>query len=95
MTENAYLVGLRLAGLWVGQHDCQAIYIHVLQRDLGMMDVVTVSHEADGVMRVKELSLHGERAAIRQQAAVAVLTLLADALGLNGSSLGADDASKT
>jgi nicotinamide-nucleotide amidase len=56
---------------------------------------VAVSHEADGVMRVKELSLHGERAAIRQQAAVAVLTLLADALGLNGSSLGADDASKT
>jgi nicotinamide-nucleotide amidase len=56
---------------------------------------VAVSHEADGVMRVKELSLHGERAAIRQQAAVAVLTLLADALGLNGSSLGADDASRT
>jgi len=56
---------------------------------------VAVSHQADGVMRVKELSLHGERAAIRQQTAVAALTLLADALGLNGSSLGADDASKT
>jgi nicotinamide-nucleotide amidase len=56
---------------------------------------VAVSHEADGVTRVKELSLHGERAAIRQQAAVAVLTLLADALGLNGSSLDADDARKT
>lgn len=38
----------RLAGLWVGQHDGQAIYVHVLLRDLGMMDVVTVSHEADG-----------------------------------------------
>jgi nicotinamide-nucleotide amidase len=56
---------------------------------------VAVSHQADGVMRVKELSLHGGRAAIRQQAAVAALTLLADALGLNGFSLGADDASKT
>jgi hypothetical protein len=32
---------------------------------------------------------------IRQQAAVAALTLLADALGLNGSSFGADDASRT
>ena len=42
------IVEPRLAGLWVGQHEGQAIYIHVLQRDLGMMDVVTVSHEADG-----------------------------------------------
>ena len=42
------IVEPRLAGLWVGQHDGQAIYVHVLLRDLGMMDVVTVSHEADG-----------------------------------------------
>jgi nicotinamide-nucleotide amidase len=56
---------------------------------------VAVTHQADGVMRVKELSFHGERAAIRQQAAMAALTLLAEALGLNGSSFGADDASKT
>ena len=56
---------------------------------------VAVSHQADGVMRVKELSLHGERGAIREQAAVAALTLLADALGLAGSSFGEDDASKS
>ena len=31
-------------------------------------------------LRVKELSLHGERAAIRQQAAVAALALLAEPL---------------
>ena len=42
------IVEPRLAGLWVGEHDGQAIYVHVLLRDLGMMDVVTVSHEADG-----------------------------------------------
>jgi nicotinamide-nucleotide amidase len=56
---------------------------------------VAVSHQTDGLIRVKELSLHGERAAIRQQAAVATLTLLAHALGLTGSSFGEDDASKT
>jgi nicotinamide-nucleotide amidase len=44
---------------------------------------VAVSHAAGDVLRVKELSLQGERAAIRQQAAVAALVLLADALGLN------------
>ena len=44
---------------------------------------VAVSHPAGDVLRVKELSLQGERAAIRQQAAVAALVLLADALGLN------------
>ena len=44
---------------------------------------VAVSHPAGVVLRVKELSLQGERAAIRQQAAVAALVLLADALGLN------------
>jgi nicotinamide-nucleotide amidase len=56
---------------------------------------VAVSHQAEGVTRVKELSLQGERTVIRQQAAMAALTLLADALGLNGSSFGADDASRT
>ena len=56
---------------------------------------VAVSRQADGVLSVEELSLHGERAAIRQQAAVAALTLLAEALGLAGASLGADDASTT
>ena len=56
---------------------------------------VAVSHQADGLIRVKELSLHGERAAIRKLAAVAALTLLAHALGLTGSSFGEDDASKT
>ena len=44
---------------------------------------VAVSHPAGDVLRVKERSLQGERAAIRQQAAVAALVLLADALGLN------------
>jgi nicotinamide-nucleotide amidase len=56
---------------------------------------VAVSHQADGLIRVKELSLHGERAAIRKLAAVAALTLLAHSLGLTGSSFGEDDASKT
>jgi hypothetical protein len=46
-------------------------------------------------MRVNELLLVGERAAIRQQAAVAALTLLADALGLIDTSVGAGDASKS
>ena len=54
---------------------------------------VAVSHQANSVLRVNELSLHGERGAIRQQAAVAALTLLAETLGLNDSDLGADDAS--
>jgi nicotinamide-nucleotide amidase len=44
---------------------------------------VAVSHPAGDVLRVKELSLQGERAAIRQQAAIAALALLADALGLD------------
>ena len=54
---------------------------------------VAVSHEADSLMRVSELSLHGERATIRQHAAVAALTLIADSLGLHDSSFGTDDAS--
>jgi nicotinamide-nucleotide amidase len=44
---------------------------------------VAVSHLAGDVLRVNELSLQGERAAIRQQAAIAALALLADALGLD------------
>jgi len=56
---------------------------------------VAVSHKVDSATRVNELSFHGERATIRQQAAVAALTLLADALGLHDSSSGADDASNT
>ena len=43
------------------------------------------------VLRVKELSLEGERDAIRQQAAEAALALLADALGLHSISSVADD----
>jgi nicotinamide-nucleotide amidase len=57
---------------------------------------VAVSHPAGDLLRVKELSLEGERAAIRQQAAVAALALLAEALGLNSSSsVIDDDASET
>ena len=56
---------------------------------------VAVSRQADGVLRVRELSLHGERAAIRQQAAAAALTLLAEALGLTATSLDPRDATTT
>jgi nicotinamide-nucleotide amidase len=56
---------------------------------------VAISHPAGDLVRVKELSLRGERAAIRQQAAIAVLALLADALGLNSPFGGLNDASKT
>ena len=57
---------------------------------------VAVSHPAADLLRVKELSLEGERAAIRQQAAVAALALLADALGLHSiSALVDNDASET
>jgi hypothetical protein len=38
----------RLAGLWVGQNDGEPLYVHVLLRDQGMMDVLTVSHDASG-----------------------------------------------
>jgi nicotinamide-nucleotide amidase len=55
---------------------------------------VAVSHPAGDLLRVKELSLQGERAAIRQQAAVAVLGLLADSLGLKSASGGVNDASE-
>jgi nicotinamide-nucleotide amidase len=57
---------------------------------------VAVSNPAADLLRVKELSLEGERAAIRQQAAVAALALLADALGLHSiSTLVDNDASET
>ena len=56
---------------------------------------VAVSHPAGDLVRVKELSLKGERAAIRQQAAIAVLALLADVLGLNSPFGGINDASRT
>jgi nicotinamide-nucleotide amidase len=57
---------------------------------------VAVSNPAADLLRVKELSLEGERAAIRQQAAVAALALLADALGLHSiSTLIDNDASET
>lgn len=38
----------RLAGLWVGQNEGEPLYVHVLLRDQGMMDVLTVSHERSG-----------------------------------------------
>jgi nicotinamide-nucleotide amidase len=56
---------------------------------------VAVSHEAGGLLRVEELSLDGDRAAIRRQSASAALELLADALGLNSVALAADDMSST
>ena len=56
---------------------------------------VAVSHPAGDLVRVKELSLKGERAAIRQQAAIAVLALLADVLGLNSPFGGIKDGSRT
>jgi nicotinamide-nucleotide amidase len=43
---------------------------------------VAVSHLASGALRVEELSLSGGRARIRQQAVLAALELLADALEL-------------
>jgi nicotinamide-nucleotide amidase len=52
---------------------------------------VAVSRPAADLLRVKELSLEGGRTAIRQQAAVAALTLLADALGLQSISAVVDD----
>ena len=52
---------------------------------------VAVSHPSGDLLRVKELSLEGERDAIRQQAAEAVLALLADALGLHSISAVVDD----
>ena len=45
---------------------------------------VAVSQRASSALQVEELSLHGDRAMIRRQAASAALELLADALGLTG-----------
>ena len=56
---------------------------------------VAVSHHANNVLQVKELSLQGDRAAIRQQAAVAALALLANALGSKNASLDESDAIET
>ena len=52
---------------------------------------VAVSHPAGDVLRVKELSMEGDRNTIRQQAAEAALALLADALGLHSISSVVDD----
>jgi len=46
---------------------------------------VAVSHPASRALHVEELSLHGDRATIRRQAASAALELLADALGLSAA----------
>jgi nicotinamide-nucleotide amidase len=56
---------------------------------------VAVSHRVDGVVHVQELSLQGERPAIREQAAVAALALLTDALGLNSASFDVGNAPMT
>jgi nicotinamide-nucleotide amidase len=45
---------------------------------------VAVSHRASRALHVEELSLQGDRAMIRRQAALAALELLANALGLTG-----------
>ena len=46
---------------------------------------VAVSHQASDLLHVRELSLRGDRAVIREQTAVAALGLLADALGLSNA----------
>jgi nicotinamide-nucleotide amidase len=56
---------------------------------------VAASHRADELLRVEELSLQGDRAAIRKQAAAAALALLADALELNNIEAEVSDASAT
>ena len=56
---------------------------------------VAVSHQTSHVLRVKELSLQGERAAIRQQAAMAALALLAESLGFKSASHDVSDATET
>jgi nicotinamide-nucleotide amidase len=55
---------------------------------------VAVSHQASDVLRVEELSLRGERAAIRRKAAMAALALLADSLGFKNASLDVSDATE-
>jgi nicotinamide-nucleotide amidase len=56
---------------------------------------VAVSHPADELVRVQELSLQGDRAAVREHAAAAALTLLAEALGLDNVEAEVADASLT
>jgi nicotinamide-nucleotide amidase len=55
---------------------------------------VAVSHPG-GAVDVEEVSLHGNRAAIRQRAAAAALSLLAAALGLDRVALEVGDANTT
>ena len=54
---------------------------------------IAVSDRSGEVLRVRELSLHGDRAEIREQAAAAGLALLAEALELDGVAAEVDDAS--
>jgi nicotinamide-nucleotide amidase len=56
---------------------------------------VAVNHQAGELLRVEELSLRGDRAAIRKQAAAAALALLADALELNTIEAEVSDATAT
>jgi nicotinamide-nucleotide amidase len=53
---------------------------------------IAVSDRSGEVLRVRELSLHGDRAEIREQAAAAGLALLAEALELDGVAVEVDDA---
>ena len=53
---------------------------------------IAVSDRSGEVLRVRELSLHGDRAEIREQAAAAGLALLAEALELDGVAAEVDDA---
>jgi nicotinamide-nucleotide amidase len=53
---------------------------------------IAVSERSGEVLRVRELSLHGDRAEIREQAAAAGLALLAEALELDGVAAEVDDA---
>ena len=54
---------------------------------------IAVSDRAGELLRVRELSLHGNRAEIREHAAAAGLALLAEALELNVAAGEVDDAS--
>jgi nicotinamide-nucleotide amidase len=56
---------------------------------------VAVSHQASKLLRIQELSLEGDRAAVRKQAATAALRLLGDALGLHSIEAEVADASAT
>jgi nicotinamide-nucleotide amidase len=56
---------------------------------------VAISHRAGDLLRVRELSLRGDRKAIRRRAASAALEFLAEELGLDSSASGIDDATLT